>query len=67
MSCRHDCQQGRTCTCAAQATATGPITGNSDGSSTAHGNDLHDDTGLLLVRGILLIYSAISLAIYFFY
>jgi len=45
------------------ATATPLIAENSDGS-TAHGENLADDTGLLIGQGIALIVFAISLALY---
>lgn len=65
MSCGHGCHQGRHCTCAAQAPATPLITVNSDGSSSAD-EICVDDTGYLLVRGILLVYGLIALGIWIF-
>lgn len=47
----------------APQTATQLITDNSDGS-TAHSEDLSDDTGLLICQGIALIVFVVSLVIY---
>lgn len=67
--CTHDCRQGRDCPARADRvthqTATPLNTDNSDGSSAGNSIDeLLDDTGRMLLRGIALLVLIVSLIVY---
>ena len=66
--CNHDCQQGDLCplrgACPAKS-ATPLITDNSQGSSASNPIDeLDDDTGFLICRGVALTMFAVSVVMY---